>query len=352
MSFEPAMAVVSAGMLPDRGGCDGRRLIRAIPLFAALAACNLFSALPAKAYPDPLVVAGDTALTLDPALVIRGGTPRYILYTTENQTRVSADRTVWLNAGPSFPTLPPAWTQPYSNGNIWAPDVSYHDGKYWMYFTASTPVSQHSAIGLATSPTGESGSWTDRGMVIDSDWNDGHNYNALDPNLLVDSDGRWWLTFGSFWDGLYTVELDPATGKLKSGATPTNVARRTGPQDGTSDAIEASFVFRHGGYYYLFASFDKCCQADPTYNIRVARATSPTGPYIDRNGVNMLNGGGTIVLESHGYVRGPGGQSVVHDPSDNSDLLVYHWYDQRANYTQFLGLNYLGWDAQGWPFAF
>jgi arabinan endo-1,5-alpha-L-arabinosidase len=311
------------------------------------AAAALAVAAPAHgAYPNPALVAGDAGVH-DPSLLIRGGTPRYVLLSTHNQSRLSVDRTVFASTGGTLDPVP-EWTRPYGNGNTWAPDASYHDGRYWLYYAASQVGSQHSAIGLATSLTAEPRTWVDRGLVIAT--TNGMDYNAIDPNLLVDSSGRWWLTFGSYWRGIYTVELDPSTGKIKSGATPVHIAERTG---GTS-AIEGPIVFRRGGYYYLFASFDSCCPpligaTSPTYNIRVGRSTSPTGPYLDRNGVDLLQGGGTKILESHDYVRGPGGQSVVHDPTDDRDLLVYHWYDQRANYESFLGINFLDWDAQGWP---
>jgi arabinan endo-1,5-alpha-L-arabinosidase len=327
----------------------GRALtVRALVLAAAALA---LPAPGAGAYPNPGVVAGDTTVH-DPSLVIRGATPRYVLASTHNQTRLSADRITFVGTGGWFPIGVPEWTKPYGNGDTWAPDVSFHDGKYWLYYAASTVGSQHSAIGLATSTTAEPGSWTDRGKVIDTDWNDGVNYNAIDPNLLVDASGRWWLTFGSYWDGIYQVELDPATGKVKAGATPANVARRPG----SNTAIEGPSMFRHGGWYYLFASFDSCCPAlvnpsPPTYHIMVGRSTSPNGPFLDRNGTDMRSGGGTLVLGTHDWVVGPGGQSVVHDPSDDHDLLVYHYYDSRANYTAFLGINYLGFDGDGWPYV-
>jgi arabinan endo-1,5-alpha-L-arabinosidase len=231
-----------------------------------------------------------------------------------------------------------------------------------MYYCASQPLNPKSAIGVATSPTAEPGSWTDHGMVIDSDGSQG--YNALDPNLLVDSGGRWWLTFGSHWAGLQVVELDPADGKLKAGATPLNIAQRPHPAGQPGPTIEAGFQFRHEAYYYLFASFDNCCNVkEPiTYKVRVGRSSSPTGPFLDRNGVDMRSGGGTIVLEGHGNVEAAGGQSIVHDPLDDSDLIVYHWYDKRlpassepevsSSTRAFLGINRLGWDAAGWPYLY
>jgi arabinan endo-1,5-alpha-L-arabinosidase len=166
----------------------------------------------------------------------------------------------------------------------------------------------------------------------------------------VDSAGKWWLAFGSFGRGIFMINLDPSTGKPRS-ATPrlTHVAQRPAVP---GDPIEAAFVYQHGGYYYLFASFDYCCKgSDSNYSIHVGRSTSPTGPYVDQAGTAMLNGGGTLVLASHDWVHGPGGQSVVHDDADNHDLLVYHYYDSRRGGLFYLGINFLEWDATGWPYV-
>jgi arabinan endo-1,5-alpha-L-arabinosidase len=215
-----------------------------------------------------------------------------------------------------------------------------------MYYSASTIGSQYSAIGLATSLTAEPASWADKGLVFQSTVGD--DYNAIDPNLLVDASGRWWLTFGAWWEGIYTVELDPLTGNVKSGATPIHVAKRAS----SPPAIHGPSLYRHAGYYYLFVGFDvPPGNAGPAGSIRVGRSTSPTGPFVDRNGVDMLTGGGTMVLESHDYVLAPTGPNVVRDGADDQDLLVYHWYDQRANNLWFLGINTLSWDAQDWPYV-
>lgn len=151
-----------------------------------------------------------------------------------------------------------------------------------MYYAASTFGSNHSGIFLATSTTGASGSWTNQGLVIESNTSD--DWNAIDPNLVIDDQGRWWLDFGSFWSGIKMVQLDPATGKRLDG-TIRSISGRNG------GAIEAPFIYRHGGYYYQFVSFDLCCRgASSTYRIMVGRSTSITGPYVDRNGTAMTSG--------------------------------------------------------------
>lgn len=304
----------------------------------------------AHAYPNPGIVAGQT-ITHDPSMLIRPSAPRYVVFATGGLTTVSNDRIDFAPGGPIFPTKPAWWTQNSLSGNMWAPDASFHNGKYWLYYAVSQAVgSQHSSIGLATSTTGLAGTWTDHGPIITSHVGDA--YNAIDPNLLVDASGKWWLVFGSFWGGIYITPLNASTGKpTTSPPTVTNIARRGG-----SDAIEGAVVFHHGGYYYLFASFDYCCKTPASlsnYSVHVGRSTSPTGPYTDAAGTSMLSGGGTLMLGAHDYARAPGGQSVVYDSNGvGHDMLIYHYLDSRLQYKSFLGINYMAWNASGWPYLY
>lgn len=311
----------------------------------ALPAALLLALLPssAAAYPNPGVVTGDVVVH-DPSMV---RTPSgYVLYSTHGglEARTSTDRTHFTRSGSAF-TSPPTWWSGYSaDRDPWAPDISRHNGTYWLYYAVSSFGSNHSAIGLATSPTGRPGSWTDRGIVHSTDTGD--NHNAIDPNLLVDSDGTWWLSFGSYWTGIKMVRLDPATGKLHSDRTLHSLATR--PDE--PYAVEAPQIVEREGYYYLFASYDRCCAGtDSTYKIKVGRSTSPTGPYTDRNGVRMTDGGGTPVLETHGRYIGPGGQSVMRD--SDGHVLVHHYYDRDDGGTPKLGINLLSWSG-GWPKAY
>jgi arabinan endo-1,5-alpha-L-arabinosidase len=296
---------------------------------------------PPASYPNPGPVSGATG-THDPSMV-KTPTGTYIVAQTGNNIPLttSTNRKAFRAAGVVFPNGAP-WTRAYTGGspNLWAPDISYHNGQYYLYYSASTFGSNHSAIFLATSPTGASGSWTHRGLVVESTTS--NNFNAIDPNLIVDAAGRWWLDFGSFWSGIQQIPLNPATG-LRSGSTIRNIAGRNG------GAIEAPYMFKHGSYYYLWVSFDLCCRgASSTYRIMVGRSTSPNGPFVGRNGVAMTSGGGTQVLAGHGNIHGPGHEAVLADT--DADVLVYHYYAN--NGASFLGTNPLGYDTAGWPFAY
>lgn len=295
----------------------------------------------AATYPNPGTVTGSVSVH-DPGIVKRTDGSYLIAHTGDNITlKTSADRTAFKDAGVAFPGGA-SWTTSYTGGSatLWAPDVSYHGGKYLMYYAASTFGSNHSGIFLATSTTGNAGTWTNQGLVIESTTSSG--YNAIDPNLLVDSAGTWWLDFGSFWSGIQQVQLSPSTGK-RLNTTIRNVAGRGG------GAIEAPFEFKHGSYYYLYVSFDLCCKgASSTYRIMVGRSTSVTGPFVDRNGTAMTSGGGTEILAGHGSIHGPGGQSVFADT--DADVLTYHYYTDSG--ASRLGINLLGYDSAGWPYVY
>ncbi|WP_326673592.1 arabinan endo-1,5-alpha-L-arabinosidase [Streptomyces sp. NBC_01257] len=314
---------------------------------AALPAALLLALVPgsASAYPNPGTVTGDVVVH-DPSMV-RTASGQYLLYSTGDgvQLRTSTDRTAFGRSGSAFAT-PPAWWRNYSaDSDPWAPDISFHGGKYLMYYAVSSFGSNTSAIGLAGSATGQPGSWTDYGTVYTSTASS--DYNAIDPSLFVDDDGKWWLSFGSWWTGIKMIRIDPSTGKQDAGDTARRslASRPTGTR-----AVEAPTVVKRNGSYYLFASYDTCCAGtSSTYKVRVGRAASVTGPYYDRDGVNMLNNGGTAVLESHGRYIGPGGQSVLAD--SDGDLLVYHYYDGQDGGTPKLGVNLLNWSS-GWPVAY
>jgi arabinan endo-1,5-alpha-L-arabinosidase len=298
----------------------------------------------AAAYPDPGPVTGNITVH-DPAAV-RGADGVFSVFSTHNgiEIRTSNDRIAFTRAGSVLPNGA-TWATAFTGNvrDLWAPDVSFHNGQYYLYYSVSTFGSNTSAIGLATSPTARAGSWTDRGLVYSSAASG--NFNAIDPNLIVDAAGKWWLAFGSWWTGIKMIQLDPASGKqLSSNQTRFNLAGRTS----TALGIEAPFVFRHGGFYYLFTSWDLCCRGvNSTYRVMVGRSASVTGPYTDRSGAPLASGGGTELVASHGRFIGPGGQSVITDGSQ--DLLVYHYYDGSDRGTPKLGINLLGWDADGWP---
>jgi arabinan endo-1,5-alpha-L-arabinosidase len=316
----------------------GRRsLVVVVALLATMVASPGWAAAD---YPNPGLVTGSVNVH-DPSMV-RAANGTYILAATGNNLplRTSRDRIAFSSAGVVWPNGAP-WAHPFTGGsnNLWAPDISFHNGRYYLYYSASTFGSRHSAIFLATSPTAAPGSWTNLGVVVQT--SDANDYNAIDPNLVVDAAGAWWLNFGSFWTGIKMIRIDPATGKRHTGdRTLYSLARR--PNAG--GAVEAPFIVARGGLFYLFVSFDLCCRGtSSTYRVMVGRSTAITGPYVDRSGVALTSGGGTEILATHGTIVGPGHQAVIQD-TDNW-LLIYHYYTSSG---PRLGINFLDW-RDGWP---
>ena len=223
---------------------------------------------------------------------------------------------------------------PAHNGmDVWAPDVRKYNGKTYMYYSISTFGSNTSAIGLLSTDSIASGNWTDEGMVVRTTSSD--NHNAIDPDLVVDENGAPWLAYGSFWSGIKLVALSSSDMK----PTGTTYSLASNPA-----GIEAPTIIYKNGYYYLFVSVGQCCQGtNSTYTIRYGRSSSITGPYRDKNGVDMLNGGGSIMDAGNTQWVGPGGQDVY-----GSGVIVRHAYDAYDNGNAKLLISNLKW-VNGWP---
>ncbi|KAJ8081160.1 hypothetical protein AAF712_008726 [Marasmius tenuissimus] len=291
-----------------------------------------------SAVPGPGIVTGDTAVH-DPTMC-KDKNGKYWVFSTGQgiPIRSSTDRTAFKLEGKVWPNGA-SWTDAYtgkSNGDLWAPDCYYSGGTFYLYYAASTFGSQKSAIFFAKSTTGAPGSFVNQGLVTETSGS--NNYNAIDPNLLVVGNA-WYLSLGSFWTGIKSFQLDPSTGK-PNGSAITSLAQRTA----AGGAIEASAVFKNGNFYYLFTSWDKCCSGtSSTYNIRVGRSSNPNGGFVDKSGVALTAGGGTLVLSSHDNIIGPGGQDVMDD--GDGPILIYHYYTSSGS---FLGINRLDFTS-GWP---
>jgi arabinan endo-1,5-alpha-L-arabinosidase len=319
-----------------------------------IAVCALTVLLSAVVHAAPSEVPSIPTPAHDPAIIKQEDW--YYLFTTGPGITIQRSRDLlsWAVIGSVFRT-PPDWTYkevPRFDGTVWAPDISLVNGRYFLYYAVSSFGSNQSWIGLATNVTLDPKStiyhWVDNGKVIGSlPWKD--DWNAIDPNLAWDDSGHYYLVFGSFWDGIKMAAIDPDTGKLlKDPPDLISLARRL--PSVADDPIEAPFVFRHGGLYYLFVSFDFCCRGIRSdYKIAVGRSASLTGPYLDRDGKPMTEGGGTIVLQSYDDVHGPGHNAALQDGTH--DWLVHHMYDGTRGGMAVLQVRSIAWSADGWPVA-
>lgn len=337
------------------------------PIFLLSAALG-FSLIPVLYCQEPqaLVLSGDYPITHDPSIGREGDT-YYVFATTSNANegqfpiRCSHDLLVWKQCGFVFDKIP-AWIHEASptTRDLWAPDISFFQGKYHLYYAYSSFGSNNSGIALATNETLDPQSpkyhWQDEGLVLKSSTSD--NYNAIDPNIVFDEKGQPWLSFGSFWSGIKMRRIDPATGK-PSASDPTiySLATRATPKlpeppkpglPADWQAVEAPFIVRHGGYFYLFVSFDLCCRGiHSNYRTMVGRSLHVTGPYVDEDGKPLLDGGGSQLLWPNSRWIGPGGESILLRPE--GDIIVFHAYDAVTG-KPALQISTLTW-VNGWPHA-
>jgi arabinan endo-1,5-alpha-L-arabinosidase len=265
--------------------------------------------------------------------------------------RCSKDLFNWTLCGYVFERLPEWANEEIPRArDAWAPDISFYNGKYHLYYAVSSFGSRNSAIGLATNKTLDPNSpdykWVDEGMVLRS-YEDKDDWNAIDGNLVIEDEDNVWLCWGSFWSGIKMRRIDPKTGKLSTKDTTMyslSSRPRTPPIGGS---VEAPFIIRHGKYWYLFVSFDRCCRgARSTYNVVVGRSRNVTGPYVDKAGTPMPEGGGSMVIEATTpNWRGPGHEAVLQTQS--GDYLVFHAYDGQTGRSE-LKISTMVWE-DGWP---
>jgi arabinan endo-1,5-alpha-L-arabinosidase len=335
------------------------------PLMLSVLAAAVSLQIPAQE-PVALKLAGDFSGTHDPSIAREGN--RYYVFATgfapgggQFAIRCSDNLTDWKRCGSVFDKVPD-WIHQMSpkTRDLWAPDVSFFNGKFHLYYAFSSFGSNVSGIALATNETLDPSSpkyhWIDEGLILQSTAND--DFNAIDPNVVLDEKGVPWLSLGSFWSGIKMRRLDATTGKLAAADAKTySLATRQKPENpepappglpANWQAIEAPFIVHHDGYYYLFVSFDLCCRGiHSTYRTMVGRSRHVTGPYVDAAGKPMIEGGGSPLLTANDRWLGPGGESVLLRPE--GDIIVFHAYDA-ATGKPSLQISTLVW-KDGWPHA-
>ncbi|WP_371408985.1 family 43 glycosylhydrolase [Micromonospora zamorensis] len=302
-------------------------------------------------FADPVIVRGDDGFwyaygTTDP---LREGEHEFHRVPTAR----SANLVDWAYVGDAFgPEQRPPYAAP--GAAFWAPDVRRVGDQWVMYVTVTdTTVSAEGsdyAIGAATAPT-PTGPWTfaAQPVVAPRPGGGGGYLWTIDPSQFTDVDGRGYLYYGSYYGGISVTELS-ADG-LRAVGTPTQVA--------IDNKFEGSYVLRHDGWYYLFASTANCCAGPATgYSVQVGRARSPRGPFTDRDGVALTasRAGGTPVLTQNGNRWIGTGHSGFLTDLSGQDWIVYHAIDRADPYLdEPFGINErpmlldrLDW-IDGWP---
>ncbi|MYM66817.1 family 43 glycosylhydrolase [Pseudoduganella sp. FT55W] len=294
----------------------------------------------------------------DPVMAKEGDT-YYVFSTGPGITFYSSkDMKNWTPEGRVFKGQP-VWAKkaaPTFDDHIWAPDIQFHNGQYYLYYSVSGFGKNTSGIGVTVNktlnPRSPDYKWEDKGMVLQSvplrdDW------NAIDPNVIQDEKGDAWMSFGSFWSGLKIVKLNKEWTGLAEPQEWHAIASRSRSKsvaDASAgpDEIEAPFIFKKGDYYYLFASFGLCCRkGDSTYNVVVGRSKQLIGPYVDKSGIDMMKGGGSLLIAGDKDWKGLGHNSAY--TMDGKDYLVLHAYETADNYLQKLKIMEMKFDSAGWP---
>jgi Glycosyl hydrolases family 43/Ricin-type beta-trefoil lectin domain len=256
------------------------------------------------------------------------------------------------------------WTFAISPGALWAPQVVLVGNTFHYYYSQSSFGSQTSGIGLKTTQTpAVPSSYVDHGEPIigsggAGDPGDPFEHNAIDPYVHQDLDGNWWIAWGSHWDGIMIQRLaaDMVTPTGEMARIASRGSERFPIQPGFAvppNRVEGPALFQRGGYYYLLTGWDWCCRGDDsTYKISIGRSESIDGPYVDKNGVPLTEGGGSTILDSRvarpgvtpgGLWRAPGGPDVFVE--DGTYYLVYHAYLPDST----LGIRPMDWH-DGWPY--
>jgi len=333
-----------------------------------------------------ITIAQSTDVRVHDPVLIQEGDTYYIFHTGKGiPVKSSKDMKAWQEEKPVFAT-PPAWiskTIPKFDGSIWAPDIVHHNGVYYLYYSVSAFGRNNSAIGVATNTTLRSSDpkfkWVDNGIVVQSVA--GRDmWNAIDPNVAFDDQENAWMVFGSFWMGMKLVNLqsnmmavvsdssqqwstvaarerhwkvderdagDAANPELNYETlyTPELLAMNKQMKNGS---IEAPFIFKKNGFYYLFVSWDRCCRGlESSYKILVGRSTDIRGPYVDKEGKKMIHGGGTLIAEGNDKWAAVGHQAAY--TLNGKDLLIFHGYDKSDNGKPKLIIRELKWDNALWP---
>ncbi len=343
---------------------SGNHLDRRV-IFAAMSAGLLAFSVAANGQPEPTQPdarksvaalpleqsASRGIVTRDPSSIVECKGEYWVFYTGRGVPSYHSKDLVKWERGPAVFKTAPEWIAKIVPENrrmsYWAPDIIKLGDRYLLYYSVSSFGKMTSAIGLATNPTLDPDDstyhWTDQGYVVRTQ--DGDGCNAIDPSVFLDSDGSLWLTFGSYWSGIKLIQLEPKTGK------------RIAPDSkmyslAFNDSIEASYLCKHEDHYYLFVNWGSCCQGPKsTYNIRIGRSKTITGPYLDMAGVDLMNKGGSVFLATtNGPLIGPGHAGTL-------SALGRSWFtsdfegDLRMDGRATLAIMPLRWHADGWPEA-
>lgn len=304
-----------------------------VTLVSMLITCSLVQAQ--ATYNNPVI---DNSAP-DPS-VIRVNDGSFYLYATEDVRNLpvyhSKDLVHWDFVGTAFTDeTRPKWLP---DGGIWAPDINKIGNEYVMYYSKSVWGGVWDAgIGVAVSKKPE-GPFVDKGNIIQS--RAIGICNCIDP-FYIEDQGKKYLFWGSF-HGIFGAELNDDGLSLKADFKPVQIA-------GTF--MEATYIHRRGGYYYLFGSAGTCCEGNKsTYHLTVGRSKSLFGPYLDKEGKPLLENHYTTILTGNSDVAGPGHNAEIVTDDEGHDYILYHGVRRADNNSyRLVYMDRIDWQ-DGWPY--
>ncbi len=296
-------------------------------------------------YPYVLALTGDyTGASSCPEILYYNGVYYNYNMTGTIAVKTSTDLINWTRLDKYALEPRPSWlTSVSAAGSIWAPGAYKIGDKYFLYYCTSSSGSQNSGIGVAITDDPSKNNWVDQGLVIRS-YHNVSNFNAIDPNIFIDDDGTVFLVYGSYWDGIFMRKINPETGKLdESDTTAYHIAK------GNHD-MEAPYLIKHGDYYYLFTARGGLSKG--TYYWAVGRSKSVYGPYVDKDGKELLSGnGGTRLTEWKEGIAGVAHAQYFEDKDGNAYMVSESWpyRGSDGNGTIQLHISTIVWTEDGWP---
>ncbi len=289
-----------------------------------------------QTYQNPVV-----GVSLPDPTIVKGSDGYFYIYATEDTPNVpiykSNNLVDWAFVGTAFTKETRPKFEP--RASIWAPDVSYINGKYVMHYSKSVWGGEKTCgIGAAVADKPE-GPFIDKGKLFQS-FEIGVQ-NSIDPFYIEDKDKKY-LFWGSF-RGIYAIELSDDSYSVKQGAEKVHIA-------GTS--FEATYIYKRKGYYYMFASIGSCCEGvKSTYRLVVGRSKSLMGPYVDKTGKPMLENGYSLVIGNNERFVGNGHCSEIVQDKKGNDWIFYHGIDVQNPKGRVLLMDQVKWDKEGWPYV-
>ena len=273
------------------------------------------------------------------------------------QVRTSKDLVNWAFEGWAFDSIPQEaknWVLTHADNkgatNIWAPYPVQYKNKFRLYYCVSAFGLQTSYIGLAESDS-PLGPWEIKGAVVKT--KRGDRMNAIDPSIVTDAvTGKMWMHYGSYFGGLYAVELNKETGfPVVADDQGHFVATRAHIR---KDNIEAPEIIYNPTFkkYYLFTSYDPLMT---TYNVRVGRADKPEGPFVDYFGKDLRDTINHYPILTHPYQfknhagwAGTGHCGVF--ANEKGDFFMAHQSRLSPdNQLMVLHVREVKWTTDGWP---